>query len=63
MAIKLVDIKADNTCSYIADVDADISSLPTDMEEISAGSTCTVIGNGSGCKVLMLNTQGQWKEI
>ena len=63
MAIKLVDMKPDGTAYYVADTDADITSLPTDSEEISAGSTCLVIGTGSGGKVLMLNNQEQWTEI
>lgn len=60
MAIKLIDVKADGTEQYIADTDADVSSLPTD---VSVGSTCVVIGTGGGGKVLMLNTVGSWVEI
>ncbi len=60
MAIKLIDVKTDGTEQYVADTDADVSSLPTD---VSVGSTCVVIGTGDGGKVLMLNTVGSWVEI
>jgi len=58
--IKLVDKKPDGTSYFIADTDADVANLPTD---VSVGSSCFVIGDGSGSKAYMINNSQTWVKI
>ena len=60
MAFKLVDIKSDQTSYFVADGDIDVQDLPTN---VSVGSTCLVIGDGTGSSVYMLNNQNEWIKI
>lgn len=60
MAFKLVSVKNDGTSTFIADTAADVQDLPID---VLAGSTCTVVGDGSGMEAYMMNNQDQWKKI
>lgn len=60
MAFKLVSIRNDGTANFVADTSADVQDLPTDC---LAGSTCTVVGDGSGMEAYMMNNQKQWKKI
>ena len=60
MAFKLISVKNDFTSTFIADAAQDVSDLPTDVQ---AGSTCTVVGNGSGYDTYMMNCQKQWVKI
>ena len=60
MAFKLVDVKPDHTSYFVADSENDVQSLPTD---VSVGSNCLVIGDGTGSSVYMLNNQNEWIKI
>ena len=57
---KLVNKKNGEQCEYVADTTSDVNNLPTD---VGVGSTCVVVGDGSGCSVYMLNNNQQWKAI
>lgn len=49
-----------NHKEYIADSDSDINNLPTDC---APGSTCLIVGDGTGAKVYMLNNEKEWTLI
>lgn len=61
---------------FWADTKADIQNLPRDgipgvqqgddttsCQPVKRGSTCTVIGNGSGGSFFVLNSDNEWKEM
>lgn len=61
MAFKLVNKNPDGTYYYIADDESDVQNLPT--ENIPTGSSCLVLGDGSGSVAYITNTTGEWIRI
>ena len=56
--------KNDNISAYItefvADTEADVQNLPTDLNKVYPGSTCIVVATS---EVYMLNSSGAWVKL
>ena len=56
----LMNKKYGEVCEFVADSTSDIQNLPTN---VGVGSTCIVVGDGSGSSAYMLNNQHEWVQI
>jgi hypothetical protein len=56
----LMNKKYGEVCEFVADTDSDVQNLPTN---VGVGSTCIVVGDGSGAIAYMLNNNKEWVQV
>lgn len=57
---KIINKKYGEVCEFVADSTSDVQNLPTN---VGVGSTCIVVGDGSGSTAYMLNNNNEWVQI